>query len=246
MGPPCTAFANWSCLNRVLHHQSWLKTRKAGKQLAEFAAELAHLQLEGRRRFLIENPRGSELFKLPAFAALWATGKVYQIHFPRCALGLRVDGELILKWTTLWSSSTDLLRHFGGLRCTHKSHGVLMGSNKTKLAQVWPAQMCARIVQGILDIVRIRRRTQRRRYHHFLAATKLSCAGDEAHCHADSPTHGLSAKEEAFSYPRLKKYELGEIDCPGCVAKLLKCHPDHTRNTAPPLLCRVWEYRDGT
>ena len=125
MGPPCTAFANWSRLNRVINALSWRKAHADGKRLADFAVEVAFLQLDGHRHFLIENPRGSDIFKLRSFQRLWRTRRCFSMNIPQCALGLVVCGEPILKWTTLWASSPLLLKPFEGLKCTHSSHGLL-------------------------------------------------------------------------------------------------------------------------
>ena len=47
---------------------------------------------------------------------------------------------------------------FEGLACSHSSHaeleGFYKGVNRTKLAQTWPVEMCRRIVEGILQIIR--------------------------------------------------------------------------------------------
>lgn len=156
MGPPCTAFGCWSTLNRYIYPESWETSRKIGEILAKFAAEVASIQLAANRHFLIENPRGNDIFGLSAFHSLWNTGKVVEVTFPQCALGLMIYGEPILKFTIFWVSSTIFAETFRHLRCTHKWHGELQGSGKTKLAQVWPYKMCAAIAQGMLNVMRAR------------------------------------------------------------------------------------------
>ena len=71
------------------------------------------------------------------------------VNFPQCMFGLKVHNELIYKNTILWASSIVLLELFEGIKCCHRTHGVLMGGRKTKLAQVWPYSMCAAIVEGM-------------------------------------------------------------------------------------------------
>ena len=127
MGPPCTSFGSWSHLNRVKYRKTWEESRRIGEALANFAVAVAMKQLSCGRHFLIENPRGSEIFRLPSFERLWKTGRVCKMDIPQCALGLTVLGQPIRKMTTLWASSWILLRPFEGVRCRHKSHGILEG-----------------------------------------------------------------------------------------------------------------------
>ena len=158
MGPPCTAFSNWSHLNRVTNYETWKRSHVKGKVLADFAAEIALLQLQYNRHFIIENPAGSEIFSLPSFKRLYDTKCIAAINFPQCALGLRVHGDLIYKYTTLWTSPPILVEPFIGLKCTHgHQHGKLEGGNKTKLAQVWPHAMCARSIQGTINLIKVSR-----------------------------------------------------------------------------------------
>ena len=147
MGPPCTAFANWSRLNRAINPQSYVTQRRIGEALAEVAVMVALEQIRQGRYFLIENPRGSEFFLLSCMQKLWKTGKVGKIKFPQCPLGLvNRSGEPILKWTEVWSNTTHLLDPFVGLECRCRSHGELIGSVETRHAAAWPLEVCRRIV----------------------------------------------------------------------------------------------------
>ena len=88
------------------------------------------------------------------------------MHVAQCALGIRVLGEQIRKLTTLWASSWILLKPFEGVKCKHKSHGILQGKgpngiNKTRMAQAWPAEMCAGIVQGLINLIQAYRKGHR-------------------------------------------------------------------------------------
>ena len=52
------------------------------------------------------------------------------------------------------------------MKCNHKSHGILEGKGpnnvaKTKFAQVWLAAMCAKIVQGLINLIQAYRKGHR-------------------------------------------------------------------------------------
>ncbi len=85
-------------------------------KLAKLTAKVAMLQLVEGRYFLIENPAGSDLFNLPEFQTLWATGQVGKIIFPQCTVGLETPDEQkrepIFKETELWANDPDLLTPF--------------------------------------------------------------------------------------------------------------------------------------
>ena len=108
--------------------------------LAEFAAELATIQLNAGCYFLIEHPRGSDLFRLKCHLSLLRTGRVFTVDFPQCALGMRVHGEPILKWTTLWATSPLFLRHFQCLQCTRTkrtAEGGRLLAKRTRVVSVF-------------------------------------------------------------------------------------------------------------
>ena len=112
MGPPGTSFGSWSHISRKKYRRTWEDSRRIGEALADCAAAAATKQLSCGRHFLIENPCGSEIFKLPSFEKLWNTRHVCKMHIPQCALGLTVLGQPVRKMTTLWASSWILLKQF--------------------------------------------------------------------------------------------------------------------------------------
>ena len=154
MGPPCTAFGNLSHINQYNAPDAYAASRITGETLARLAARIASVQLAQHRHCILENPRGSEMFRLPAFRALWNTGRIHAVNFPQCATGLKSpEGAPLQKFTTMWSSHPALLRHLEGLSCTRKQHGNIAGThqgqNRSRLAQVWPPELCRRLVAGI-------------------------------------------------------------------------------------------------
>ena len=88
MGPPCTSFGSWSHLNRKKYRKARGESRAIGEAMANFIAAVAMKQLSCGRHFLIEHPRGSEIFQLQSPLRLWNTRRVCKINVPQCALGL--------------------------------------------------------------------------------------------------------------------------------------------------------------
>ena len=76
MGQCCAALVSWWHLNRYEHPGTHIILRKVGVTLADFAAEVALLQLVGGRHFTIENKMCSEMLKLQQVTKLWQTGSV--------------------------------------------------------------------------------------------------------------------------------------------------------------------------
>ena len=165
-GPPCTAFANLSRINRWKYPETYAKCRAIGLKLANFLVQIVEIQLAAGRFILIENPAGSELFDLPGFIRLWKTGKFGRIIFPQCATGLlNPEGTLpIRKLTELWSNAPELFEPFEGLVCTHTQHAPMVGTYdgrpRSKCAQVWPTEFCRKIVEGICTILREKMKRQ--------------------------------------------------------------------------------------
>jgi hypothetical protein len=157
MAPPCTAMGGWANINKVKWPESFDKKRKIGEALAELCAVVINIQLSAGRHFLLENPRGSDLFRLPQLAAIFASGYVKTVNFPQCTLGLVGPTNVPMqKWTTLWASCEHLLSAFRSLECRCKTHQTIEGTAKGTIlsqhAQVWPSEMCKLIVPGICKL----------------------------------------------------------------------------------------------
>eukprot|EP00971_Amphidinium_carterae_P214929 4265086-Amphidinium_carterae.1 len=83
-GPPCTAFSGWSRLNAARDSPQHQRSLQNGILCSRFAAQLAAIQLEAGRHVIVENPRGSDLFKRPEWTALHHKHQLTTVTFPQC------------------------------------------------------------------------------------------------------------------------------------------------------------------
>jgi hypothetical protein len=92
----------WSPLLRLNSKASLEKIQAEGEVLLKFALELAAIQLEGRRHYMLENPQPSGAWKHPEMT------KFLDDHlacFHQCRFGLRGNLGLHRKATKTASSS---------------------------------------------------------------------------------------------------------------------------------------------
>ena len=153
-GPPCTSFSKLSKMNRCKFPSQWRASRVIGERLAQVMADACERQHREKRFFLVEQPANSEMWELGCFKKLWSRGNMASVTFPQCAVGLKSpEGIPLLKWTDLWSNSMEILQQFDDLHCRCDVHGTIIGGiggqRRSKVAQVWPLEMCRRIVEGI-------------------------------------------------------------------------------------------------
>ena len=145
------------------------------------------------------------------------------MNFPQCAVGLvSPEGDPLRKWTTLWANSPWLIKPFRHLGCNCQMHGEIAGSYRgvlrSKLAQVWPRDMCRRIVEGICLL---------------LKAMETRGAGVHAY-----PAVVGEGKKRA----RPRKYpEEAIFDCKACKRRFPMTDRKHTRDPNPPNMCRFWD-----
>ena len=130
--PPCTAFGKLSQINRVNNYERWKDTRRDGERLGRITATVCEMQHRGRRYYLVENPKGSELFKLKCFQDLKNNlGRFHdQVVFPQCAVGLMNPERTLplLKETELWANHGSLITHFANYSA-HTRHTDTLKAN---------------------------------------------------------------------------------------------------------------------
>ncbi|CAJ1414999.1 unnamed protein product [Effrenium voratum] len=144
----------WSALMRLNPAKDLAERRRAAKVLVDFAAEVALLQLREGRHFIMENPRGSDAWKLPIVQRLLQHPRVRSVYIDQCAFGLKsAGGELHQKPTRLVTSSQALVSRVRGGKCDRSHHHapVLGGRKITEPAGHYPDRLAQAMVQGLED-----------------------------------------------------------------------------------------------
>ena len=103
--PLCAGLGGWNALNKVLHHDSWLRSRRISLPLGRLAAQSAMYQISKARHFLAENPFPSDVFTTPEWQLVKTQPGVASAVFHQCRTGLSHKGALIKKPTELVASS---------------------------------------------------------------------------------------------------------------------------------------------
>ena len=100
--------AGWSRYNRVARNKTYEESRKLGEVSANLCAKVCLLQMTGKRHWLLENPLGSDFFKLKAWKELEPFAHKVVVH--QCLMGLvDQEGEPVRKATEIWASTWVLI-----------------------------------------------------------------------------------------------------------------------------------------
>ena len=151
MGPPCTHFGSLSNINR--RYPSFKARYVVSEKLANFAIDVALLQLECGRDFIAENPQASKLWHLPKRQRVINLPRIVKIVYDQCMSGLTISdidlyGEPILvRKATMFVASRWCLIKLLDRCCQHDRtkvpHGTFQGNRKgqpvIRMAQEWPA-----------------------------------------------------------------------------------------------------------
>jgi transposase InsO family protein len=126
---PCNP---WSVLLNLNANVDVQRLRDEALVLVEFAIEVALLQLNAGRHFLLENPLTSAAWKLDVMLRFLQDPRVRSVVVDMCRFGLcNSDGALHRKPTKLVSSSQALMSALIGKRCTgDHAHAAVMGGAK--------------------------------------------------------------------------------------------------------------------
>ena len=123
-----------------------------------------------------------------------------------------------------------MLKPFKQIECVHQrgEHGQIVGPwrglSRSKLAQVWPPEMCRRIVEGTCLL--IRQLGKQRSPIYAMTDSEydcLACVGRKAKtdpCHTRSTT-----TPHTCTFPHVDPMR---YPCPGCVQYKPSNHPSHT------------------
>ena len=243
MSPICGPFGPLGGRNRVLHHESWLKSCEVAIPLAEFCGVIviAQIQMQANRHFLIEQPFPSQLYKVQPWPAIREDSRCLRVVFDQCMVKQTVKGWPVKKPTELLATHRILLKRFEHMICqNHHQHLDLLGGNAT-FAQKWSWDMCNRIAQSIQDLLvhegRISDTTSsqiKRMYPSVSTTTEAEPEGSEQplwrkckgclwRLHKFSPQH--NRKNGECKYADTAPMAL---DCPACNTDKPRSHPSHT------------------
>jgi len=227
LATPCTGLAGWAPINAArgseVHHQN----RQTSLQLGHLGGQIALWQLQNGRHFLAENPRGSELFKLPIYIYI-------RQHYPQvdsriidmCAAGMRDEdnGLPIKKATEILSSSPRILAAIEHLKCNnrHPQHQPIEGTCKdgqrrSHKCRIWPWGLATSVASGIA--AEIRHMLTSSPQHTYPTVEIQTAPPPPAPVPTDYPAPADRKRGNRFHWP-----------CPGCRNSYPADHPKHNRH----------------
>lgn len=162
MGSMCTPFGLLGRFNRVINPDGWYRSLEDGVPLAYICGVIALMQVKAGRHFLCKNPHPTDLHKVHPWQLVMNCLGVLSCIIYQYMTGLRApDGMLIKKPTGITASHALLVAHLRSLCWNGRHvHGRCWGgSATTRAAQVWTLDLCSRIVQGLIDLLKLGRRS---------------------------------------------------------------------------------------
>ena len=229
LAPPCRSYGSLSCLNKVLHPDSWERHYTYDKTLVQLSSEIAAFQMRSGRHFVTEQPAASTMFKSREWTMFMGNLPVHECVFDQCMVGLKshTSGLPVKKPTRLVSSSALILSRFQGLRCkNHPEHAAIttLANASHSVAstgvQVWPIGLCNRLADGIVDCIM----SEAHISESYAAKVRNSgqCPGCKWHKRRDHPSHDRSAN---CKFP---DDERSKWKCPACLRNKPRKDSSHT------------------
>ena len=152
--PPCTAFSRMQALNKGRRDEKRaLQVLHTGREHLRLAAAVIRWQLKQGRSIVFERPSTATSWKEDELQELLARQvDLYQIDSHMCAFGMNVTGNGLNLKPTRWLTDMEEVAQRLNRRCdgTHE-HEALEGGNKTRLAQVYPPELCRQLAKGIQE-----------------------------------------------------------------------------------------------
>ena len=143
----------WSPLSRLGSSKTLNERRAEGKVLIEFALILAKMVRKWGGHFVIENPKGSEAWKLPEFQQfINEVDPLYVTDFDQCRFGLfGPSGLKHKKPTRVLTSSECVHQELHDMKCDgeHEHQPVIGGSSITRPAGHYPGPLARALVRGM-------------------------------------------------------------------------------------------------
>ena len=142
----------WSALMRLNPSKDLALRRAEGRVLIKFAIELAELQPQHGRHFLLENPLTAESWSLAELKRFLRRLECHQAVFDQCRFKLRgPSGLLHKKPTKVVTSSEKIADRLDGKRCNkdHEHEHVMGGSRVTAAAGLYTKELAREIIKGL-------------------------------------------------------------------------------------------------
>ena len=116
MSTPCTGMKGFAALNRAIHHEGWLRSRRVSVPLAKLAGLAAMAQMKAGRHWIAEHPQSSDLWQLPVWREIARHCSVARVLIHQCMAGLKGQrsGMPIMKPTEFWASDPLLVAYLHG------------------------------------------------------------------------------------------------------------------------------------
>ena len=159
MAPQCTGMAGWGRFNAVVNPDAHRASARVSYHLGTICANCAITQLQEGRHYFMEQPKGSDLYKLPIFQQLaylvGANDYNGWCYMDMCTVGLRsTRGRPLKKATELWASSEHLLWRFRSRLCNGQHEHDQIEGGESKPSQIWTWRFCRILADGIEDLIR--------------------------------------------------------------------------------------------
>ena len=146
---PCGPFSPLQRINPSPRLHEFLDQ---GRVLMDFALELAQIQLDGGRHYVLENPKPSGAWKEPRMVKFLTSRAPAIVDIDQCRFGLHSrQGNLHRKSTRLVSSSSSVISMLEDRKCTrtHLHDPVIGGVAVTARAGHYPVQLAKSLVKGM-------------------------------------------------------------------------------------------------
>ena len=154
MAPVCTPDSPLARPNRITNQSARQMSFQTGEPIAKLCGQLAQIQLNAHKHFLVEQPLGSTMFETHPWPKVVQDSRSLSIVFDQCQVGQTINGLPARKPTELIASASELLKPFCGKVCDGSHQHIILTGAAAKKAQKWPFEMCSRIAHGIEQLAK--------------------------------------------------------------------------------------------
>eukprot|EP00959_Pyramimonas_sp_CCMP1952_P082026 1713666-Pyramimonas_sp.AAC.1 len=119
MSPPCQGMASWAAFNKMMNPETQQALRRTSEPLGHLCGGVVRYQVQHGRRYLSEQPAGSELYDSPIWVEMRSPPNTAEAIIHQCQGGLRCPrtGLPVQKPTHFAASCKVLVFSLRRLRC---------------------------------------------------------------------------------------------------------------------------------